>query len=333
MRKGKAGARHRRRGVRLLGIESIRCGAVLIPSLVLALSIVASNASLVAGEMVRPSVNGAQTQSLSSVFSGRSELQNPSQTATAPVMGARWAPARSIPLSRAVSQSTAEIGLGSRFPMDALQQQGMTIDDAPPPARPPGVAFLLSALLPGAGQLYNGNRRAYAYLGIEAAAWFTRFSYLDAGNQKEGSFESFARRHWSYDRFHESASGDGCPWTEESDSLILVLEQEDPDQYYEELSKTDTYRCGWDDFDPTNPETLSPRRADYRDQRQEANDLKGRANLAIGVLVVNRVVSAVDAFRTARSRQGTTPRLRLESRLEGSFLQPRATIGIVKELP
>jgi len=206
-----------------------------------------------------------------------------------------------------------------------------------PGGQRPGLAFLLSAALPGAGQLYNGNRRGYLYMGLELGAWFVRTSYIDAGNKKEGDSETYARRHWSYDRFFESRGDDGCLFTAEGDSLIREYAANDIEQFYTELDRTDTYRCGWDDFaesyDPDNPGVLSPRRDEYRKRIDKSNSLKSRADFALGLIVVNRVVSAVDAFRVARSRQeGKNPSLRLHSSIEGSWSEPRAVFRLTKEL-
>lgn len=202
----------------------------------------------------------------------------------------------------------------------------------------PGVAFLMSAILPGVGQLYNGDRRGYLYLGIEAGAWFARYSYLDAGNKREGEYEAFARRHWNLGKYRSSAGGDGCTWSASEDSLILWFQENDIQQYYEELGKYEKYRCGWDDFsfDPDHPNALSGNRSRYRDMRQQSNDLLNNARLALAVAVVNRVVSGVDAFRSARKksesvelRQG----LRFENELGGSWRRPRAVLRVVYDLP
>ncbi len=223
---------------------------------------------------------------------------------------------------------------------DAFRQQsGRLSSTDPAPVRAPGVAFLMSAVLPGAGQLYNGNQRGYLFLAIEAGAWFARSSYIDAGNKKEGEFEAFARRHWDYDRFRDSAGSDGCLWTAEADSLIRAYESGDLEQYYEELATSDLYRCGWDDFeanfDPDNPDVLNPRRDDYRSQRAKSNDLKDKAGFALGVMVLNRVVSAVDAFRVARSRNRGegNPGLRLHGDVDLLGETTRAEFRLVKEIP
>jgi hypothetical protein len=211
-------------------------------------------------------------------------------------------------------------------------------DKGAKPVRGPGVSFLLSAILPGAGQLYNGDQRGYLFLGIEAAAWFARLSYLDAGDRKEAEFERYADRHWSLSRYRSSSGILGCTWTAEYDSLITGFFAHNQQQYYEEVGKYARFRCGWDDFaatyDPSNDQALSPNRAHYRAMRKQSNDMLNHARLALGVAVVNRAVSAVDAFRTARSRSrgAGESSLRLETGFQGGS-EPRAILALVKVLP
>jgi hypothetical protein len=214
-------------------------------------------------------------------------------------------------------------------------------EESAKPVRKPAVAFLLSALLPGTGQLYNGDDRGYIYLGVEAAAWFARASYLDAGNKKEIEFERYADFHWTIDEYRRHGpplNTLGANYTEANDSLIVNFWYEDRQQYYEEIGKYDKYRAGWDDweatYDPAFDRALSPHRAEYRAMREQSNDLLDRARLALGVALVNRVVSSVDAFRTARGRaQGAPPSsLRLESGMRGGS-HPQATLALVKVLP
>lgn len=203
------------------------------------------------------------------------------------------------------------------------------------PVRKPGVSFLLSAILPGAGQLYNGDQRGYVYLGVEAATWFARFSYLDAGNRREGEYESYARRHWTFARYRGSDGEPGCNWTSSNDSVLVMFFNRDVQQFYEEIGKYDKYRCGWDDFaesyDPGNDRSLSPHRKTYRGMREQSNDLLNNARLALAASVVNRVVSAVDALRTARGRQRPSA-FRLESGFSGGDA-PRAELRLVRMLP
>ena len=45
----------------------------------------------------------------------------------------------------------------------------------------PGKALLFSAAVPGTGQLYNGAKRGFVYLGVEALSWFAYFSFHSSG--------------------------------------------------------------------------------------------------------------------------------------------------------
>lgn len=211
--------------------------------------------------------------------------------------------------------------------------------DTPAKAAPkPKVSFLLSAILPGAGQLYNGDERGYLYLGIEAAAWFARVSYLDAGNKKRNEYERFADVHWALATYRASNGVLGANYTPENDSLIVRFSSQDRQQYYEEIGKYDKFRAGWDDwedtYDPNDDRALSPNRARYRRMRQSSNDLLDRARLALAAALVNRVVSSVDAFRSARGRAHGEPEssLRLESGFRGGD-NPQAMLALVKVLP
>lgn len=77
-------------------------------------------------------------------------------------------------------------------------------------------------------------------------------------------------------------------------------------QYYEEIGKYIQYRSGWDDhagsldsliFDPS---FVTPRNQDYASQREHANDLLSYADYAIAAIVLNHLVSMLDAGISAR---------------------------------
>ncbi len=65
-------------------------------------------------------------------------------------------------------------------------------------AKSPGVAFLLSAAIPGAGEFYAGARyRAIAFASVEAISWAVYFNQKSTGNKIEKSYKHFANNHWS----------------------------------------------------------------------------------------------------------------------------------------
>ena len=63
-------------------------------------------------------------------------------------------------------------------------------------------AFVLSAIIPGAGQFYNKNyKRGIAYLAFEIINWSKRSTYLDKGDNFVTQYKDFANNHWSFDRW------------------------------------------------------------------------------------------------------------------------------------
>ena len=87
-------------------------------------------------------------------------------------------------------------------------------------------------------------------------------------------------------------------------------------QYYELIGKYDQYVAGWDDLRrgsstgnavaPTEVDSVenfhSERRLRYEDQRDESNRFLKRASTISGVILINHVISAIDAARVARAR-------------------------------
>ena len=64
------------------------------------------------------------------------------------------------------------------------------------------IAFSLSAILPGAGQIYNKNyKRGFAYLAFEIINWSKRSKYLDKGNDFVDQYKDFANDNWNFDRW------------------------------------------------------------------------------------------------------------------------------------
>ncbi len=87
-------------------------------------------------------------------------------------------------------------------------------------------------------------------------------------------------------------------------------------QYYELIGKYDQFVAGWDDLRrggstgnaavPTEVDSVenfhSERRLRYEDDRDESNRFLKRASTVSGVILINHVISAIDAARVARAR-------------------------------
>ncbi len=68
----------------------------------------------------------------------------------------------------------------------------------------PGRAFLLSALVPGAGELYTGAKwRALGFFSIEALGWYGWYNRKTRGEELEDEYKEFANEHWRLEDYLE----------------------------------------------------------------------------------------------------------------------------------
>jgi len=189
----------------------------------------------------------------------------------------------------------------------------------------PAKAFVLSMFVPGLGQYYNGSKvKAAAFLGIEAAAWIFQFKWRADGNRLTKDFEAFQEKNWSearYSRYLQEVYGrsddDSISATEVSHRLPDTHTQ----QYYEMTGKYDQFSWGWDDATLNNhgfqyyadtgtfvkavyPDVpTSANRNQYETMRYNANQKFSHARKMIMVALGNRLVSAFEAFISAKKSQ------------------------------
>jgi len=163
--------------------------------------------------------------------------------------------------------------------------------------------LLRSLTLPGWGQATLGHRRSAAFFGLtEAAVWGTFTAFRLQVAMREDSYLRSARlgagidlsgRDEEYRRIVGSFAS-----SEEYNRLVVArdaanLYYSDPEQYrayIEAHSLRGADAWSWD-----SPEA----QARYRDQRKHAQRAAQRANTALAVAVVNRIVSALHAARLA----------------------------------
>ncbi len=153
-------------------------------------------------------------------------------------------------------------------------------------------ATLFSFVLPGAGQWYAGERtRAGVFLAAEGIAWAT-FGYFETvGAIKRTDYEAYALANAGIDptgkdeefyrilSFYDSR--------DEYNSAGRIIEPQRP--YYPDVSYWDWQ---WKSADALE---------EYRNLRNQSNEAFNRGKLTLGALLLNRLVSAVDAWRTAKS--------------------------------
>jgi Family of unknown function (DUF5683) len=194
-----------------------------------------------------------------------------------------------------------------------------------PGKKSPVLSGVLSAILPGAGQVYNEDWWiAGIFVAVEAALITTAVVYDNKGDDQTAYFESYADdytnpdHNWSVVRYAEwLAEYEGAdlneimkpnteglpPWERvywdklnaaETGSHNLPPHGEQ--QYYELIGKYHQYSGGWNDYTGgANNSQISPNYIYYSGQRGLANDYYNTSSTAIVGVYINHILSAAEA--------------------------------------
>jgi hypothetical protein len=151
-------------------------------------------------------------------------------------------------------------------------------------------AALYSLLIPGAGQYYLGKKRtARYYFAAEAITWIGYLSFRTYGNWKKDDYIKFGAVHANAQL--EGKSDEFLAWVgfyENIREFNTFGRVGDPDRPY--LADTPENHWEW--------QTPAYREA-WRDIRNRSKEAYRRADFMIGVAIVNRVISVIDAIRSA----------------------------------
>jgi hypothetical protein len=151
-------------------------------------------------------------------------------------------------------------------------------------------AAAFSALLPGAGEYYVGNRdKAKYFFATEALTWIGFASFRIYGNWKKSDYID-------YGNINASAQLD-----DKSDDFLDLV------GFYESI---DEYNSFGRVYDPERPYLFdtpenhwrwlsSEQQATYRELKNQSREAYRRSEFMLGVAIVTRVVSIVDAVRDA----------------------------------
>jgi hypothetical protein len=152
-------------------------------------------------------------------------------------------------------------------------------------------AVLLSLLVPGAGQFYADARgRAEVFIGAELSIWIGYFAFRTYGKWKENDYIRYATRHAGVD-----PSGKD-------------------DEYYKNLTfynNLEEYNRSGRIIDPEGPYYLpgtnydwywesDAHRVNYRSMRNSSETAFRNASFMIGLALINRLLSGIDAYRLAK---------------------------------
>ncbi|MCB1182884.1 hypothetical protein KDM41_05580 [bacterium] len=182
-------------------------------------------------------------------------------------------------------------------------------------------AGLYSAILPGAGQYYNGQKsKAYIMGGIEVAIWTAWFVFDAQGDNKRDDAEEWAALYAGTSGEHPDSYWQDVGHFANSDSYNeSVLREaralgETPSGL---VSGADTWQWVNDD-----------RQTSYQQLRADGNAAYDRRDFMILFAVVNRVVSVVDAVIGAGGKAGAIETevmgLNLEMEMLPSWQDPGA---------
>jgi Family of unknown function (DUF5683) len=196
----------------------------------------------------------------------------------------------------------------------ALQTNSLA--DELPGQKSPVLSGVFSAIIPGAGQVYNEDWWiAGIFLAVEAALITTAITYENKGDEQTESFEQYADQNWSvvdyaewlntYEQGNIQINPDESlpPWERvDWDELNAAetgshnLPPHGEQQYYELIGKYHQYSSGWNDFTGgSNKELISPNFTYYAGERGEANDYYNTSSTAVVGIYINHILSAAEA--------------------------------------
>jgi len=193
------------------------------------------------------------------------------------------------------------------------------------------VTALMSAVIPGAGQIRNGSiLRGFGYFFIEVGGWVA-YSAFRGGEEDKTAELGRTSAYWDYERYHERAPYlDSCQvyecpcgyWSLDRDEEIAgVIERGDESRFYEYITR-DAYACGWDS-------PLS--RRIYRGFWSDREDLRQAKSWSGRLIFLNHLVSAVDAFLEARKiRLQLDESTRVDFRMRGLPFRVRPEVRITR---
>jgi hypothetical protein len=170
------------------------------------------------------------------------------------------------------------------------------------------LAASLSAVLPGAGQIYTGEGSGWVYAAVEAAGWGGWWWYRrDArrlGNDAAGLAgpPDDPASGWSFERWASATEGDPAE--------IAALYAADPETFYNSIASDPRYLSGWENADA---------RVQFSSLRIRADLRLTRARLYSTGLWLNHLIAAVNALQGARFHNlplSRTVGLKLDGRME-----------------
>ena len=204
-----------------------------------------------------------------------------------------------------------------------------------PGRKSPMLSGLFSAIIPGAGQIYNEDYWiAGIFVALEAALITTAVIYDKKGDDQTTSFENYADQNWSVVDYAEwlntyqnasiviNPDESLPPWKRVNWSDLNAAEvgshtlpPHGEQQYYELIGKYHQYSPGWNDYSGgSNIDLISSNFTYYAGERGKANDFYNTASTAVVGIYINHLLSAAEAvWGATRFNSNLALNLRVET--------------------
>lgn len=212
-----------------------------------------------------------------------------------------------------------ESALGNRT---LLEVSGETVDVLPAreARKSPNEAFLYSLIVPGMGQLYTGAKRGYIYAAADVILLTTYFVLRGRASGTREDYRDIVREHVVF-----IGPGSFEDWDPIEDFEHATQYETWNHVYDSEETRARTGKWYWGDLDPSlkdEPDLSidfdSRHRLEAFGLRQEANDTFQQARTVLGIVILNHLVSAVEARIATKRFNDGLPVVEVDVSPEGS---------------
>ena len=157
-------------------------------------------------------------------------------------------------------------------------------------------AALMSAAVPGSGQIYSGSRTGYLFLGVEALAVASYLHFSNKEDDRREEAERYAGDPYSDDSRWSFAELAASGTTAEEVEHLQRVYTRDRVEFYNRIASEERYLPGWQG----SGDSQGAEREGFLaiDDSRESSARAARASLF--VTVANHVISTVHAIREAR---------------------------------
>lgn len=175
--------------------------------------------------------------------------------------------------------------------------------------------LFLSLLIPGTGEFYAGSKlKGLFFIGLEVGAWFMYSHHKKLSDNWENLYIKMANDNWSRTRWEiwwESLS-----FQDQEQFLGIQLPAKKNRDFYEAIGIYEKFNAGWKnaEWELGVAEVASPSsKKTYMKWRNNSNDALKLSTLATSVVMINHLVSALDAaWSVSRYNKNVKPSVKVK---------------------